>query len=297
MITCTLPRRQQGMALIIVLWLVVLLSVMASSHMRNTHTETQLAARQLGLAQARALAEGGIQHAIIELLANKSTGQRPVNGTTFSIHIGNEQVTLAIRDATGLVDLNAASADLLTATIRAVGADEATQRALADAILDWRDVDNLSHLNGAEDDDYRAAGMPWTARDGAFETIDELKYVLGMPQQVFDRLAPLLTVYSGSSSLDLEFAPPFLVAALTGDEFIATTPAWPDAIQDETNSSVGGVRSGTYHIYASVSGAAGSVASVEAVVRISAAKDRPFTILEWREPSRANLLAANEESG
>lgn len=297
MITGKLPRRQQGMALIIVLWLVVLLSVMAAGHTRNTHTETQLAARQLGLAQARALAEGGIQHAIIELLANKSAGQRPVDGTIFSISIGDEQVTLAIRDATGLVDLNAASADLLTATIRAVGADEAMQRALADAILDWRDGDNLSHLNGAEDDDYRAAGMPWTARDGAFETIDELKYVLGMPQQVFDRLAPLLTVYSGSSSLDLEFAPPFLVAALTGDEFIATTPARPDVIQDGTNSSVGGVRSGTYHIYASVSGAAGSVASVEAVVRIAAATDRPFTILEWREPSRASLLATNEESG
>ena len=97
--------------------------------------------------------------------------------------------------------------------------------------LDWRDGDDLSHLHGAEDDDYRAAGMPWTARDGAFETIDELKYLLGMPQQVFDRLAPLLTVYSGSSSLDLEFAPPFLVAALAGDEFIATTPARPDAHQ------------------------------------------------------------------
>jgi len=297
MIPGKLPRRQQGMALIIVLWLIVLLSVMAAGHTRNTHTEMQLAARQLGLAQTRALAEGGIQHAIIELLANGSAGQRPVNGTVFSISIGNEQVTLAIRDATGLVDLNAASADLLTATIRAVGADEAMQRALADAILDWRDGDNLSHLNGAEDDDYRAAGMPWTARDGAFETIDELKYVLGMPQQVFDRLAPLLTVYSGSSSLDLEFAPPFLVAALTGDEFVATTPARPDAIQNGTNSSDGGVRSGTYHIYASASGAAGSVASVEAVVRIAAAKDRPFTILEWREPSRANLLAANEESG
>jgi general secretion pathway protein K len=285
-----LPRKQQGMALVIVLWLVVLLSIMAAGHTRNTHTDTQLAARQVGFAQARALAEGGIQHAIIELLANRGAGQKPVNGTIFSINIGNEQVMLAIRDATGLVDLNAADADLLTTTLRAIGADETMQRQLVDAILDWRDGDNLSHLNGAEDNDYRAANLQWTARDGAFESIDELKYVLGMPQQLFARLAPFLTVHSGSSSLALEFAPPRLVAALTGDDISATMPAQADA-------SVGGARSGTYHIYASASGAADSIASVEAVVRIAREKDKPFTILEWREPSRTNLLQASEESG
>ena len=288
--TVTLPGRQRGMALIIVLWLVVLLSVMATGHTRNTHNDTQLAARQVGLAQGRALAEGGIHHAIIELLADKSATQRPVNGTIFSISIGNDQVTLAIRDATGLVDLNAANADLLMGTLRAGGADETLQRKLADAILDWRDSDNLSHLNGAEDDDYKAAGLQWTARDDAFETVDELKYVFGMPQELYDRIAPFLTVYSGSSSLELEFAPPYLVAALTDSEFDVTT-------QNNTNNGVGAMRSGTYHIYATASAAANSIASVEAVVRISPAKDRPFEILEWREPSRANLLQAGGGSG
>ena len=295
--TGKLPRRQQGMALIIVLWLVVLLSIMAAGHTRNTHTDTQLAARQLGFAQARALAEGGIQHAIIELLANRGAGQKPVNGTIFSINIGNEQVMLAIRDATGLVDLNAADADLLTTTLRAVGADETMQRQLVDAILDWRDGDNLSHLQGAEDNDYRAANLQWTARDGAFESIDELKYVLGMPQQLFAGLAPFLTVHSGSSSLALEFAPPRLLAALAGDEFGTPIQAQTGDVQVRTHNGAADVRSGTYHIYASASGAAGSVASVEAVVRIADAKDEPYTVLEWRESSRASLLQASEEPG
>jgi len=283
------------MALVIVLWLVVLLSVMAAGHTRNTHTDTQLAARHLGHAQARALAEGGIQYAIMELLANESAGQRPVDGTLFSVKIGDDSVTVAIRDATGLVDLNAADAGLLAETLRAGGADETLQRELVDAILDWRDGDNLSHLNGAEDDDYRAAGVPWTARDGAFETIDELKYVLGVQQQLFDRLAPFLTVHSGSSRLALEFAPPYLVAALTGAKDGAVTAPLPGAMQSGQDSSTGGVRSGTYHVYAGASGTAGSFATVEAVVRIAATQDEPFRFLEWREPSRANLMQALEE--
>jgi len=49
-------RSQDGMALIVVLWLVVLLSIMAAGHSKNVHTDTTLAARQLQSAKARALA-------------------------------------------------------------------------------------------------------------------------------------------------------------------------------------------------------------------------------------------------
>ena len=48
------------MALIVVLWLVVLLSIMAAGHSRNVRTDTTLAARQVQSAKARALAEAGI---------------------------------------------------------------------------------------------------------------------------------------------------------------------------------------------------------------------------------------------
>jgi len=284
------------MALIIVLWLVVLLSIMAGGHARNTHIDTRLAAQQVGLAQARALADGGIQHAILELLTNSNATQRSVDGTLFSVSIGSEPVTLAIRDATGLVDLNSAGADLLAAAFLAGGADEMLQRELTDAILDWRDSDNLSHLNGAEDDDYKAARLPWTARDGAFETVDELKYVLGMPQELFNRVAPLLTVHSGSTRLDLDFAPPHLIAAVTGEAIGLTTPPRAGTAPDSSSDNSGSAGSGTYHIYASATGAADATATVEAVVRLTTGQEVPYTILEWREPSRVAVFAANEGS-
>ena len=281
-----LRRGQEGMALIIVLWLVVLLSVMAAGHARNVHTDTMLASRQLEFAKARAWAEAGVHHAIIELLAQNSAREWPVNGTINTVNIHGHDVGIAIRDATGLVDLNAATADLLAALLGATGTDEAWQQETVDAILDWRDGDNLRHLNGAEDNDYLAAGLVWTARDDAFATIDELKYVLGMRQDIFDKLAPFLTVYSGRSGVNLEYAAPFLVTALTGEYVEPAEQVLSGAGQTGASTGTGGARNATYHVYVNAPGAAGVVASIEVVVRISATSDYPFTILDWREPMR-----------
>jgi general secretion pathway protein K len=268
------------MALVIVLWLVVLLGIMAAGHSKNAHTETQLSSRQLQAAQARGLAEAGINHLILEMLGTDSGRDIPVDGSVFTRRIGDEIVTLAVRDSLGLVDLNAANPELLDTVLRAAGVDSTARQGLIDAIQDWRDKDDLTHLNGFEDDDYAASGLPWRSRDDSFIAVDELKYLPGMTQGAFERLAPLLTVYSGRGKFNPDLAPPVLAAAARGDSTPAATP---------TNSPANrGARSGAYHIYASA-GDAGANASIEAVVTVSRSARRPFTILEWREPSRQFL--------
>ena len=271
--------RQGGMALVVVLWLVVLLSIMAAGHSHNVHTDTTLAARQLQSAKARALAEAGINHVILEMLAADADTKLPVNGSLFTVRIGEDDVTIAIRDATGLVDLNAANPELLDTALKACGVVDTARSDLVDAILDWRDEDSLAHLHGIEDADYIAAGVAWTSRDGAFEAIDELKYLPGMSQALYDRLTPFVTVYSGRGGLDLEYAPPALIAALTGRDV-------PTTGSNAADSGSSGPRNGTFHVYASASGSAGTVASIEAVLRISRASTTPFTVLDWREPAR-----------
>jgi general secretion pathway protein K len=273
--------RQNGMALIVVLWLVVLLSVMAAGHSRNVHTDTTLAARQVQSAKARALAEAGINHVILEMLAADSVRKLRTDGSLFDIRIGDDVVTIAIREASGLVDLNAAKPELLDAALGACDVGESARRELVDAILDWRDGDDLRRLNGVEDDDYVAAGVAWTSRDDAFEAVDELKYLPGMSQARYDCLAPFVTVYSGRGGLNMEYAPPALVAALTGEEVPAAEPG-----EDGGGS---GPRNGTFHVYASASGSAATVAAIEAVVRISRASKSPFTIVDWREPPRVEF--------
>ena len=275
-------HRQDGMALIVVLWLIVLLSIMAAGHSRNARTDTTLAARQVQSAKARAIAEAGINHVILEMLAADSDRKLRTDGSLFRVRIGEDDVTIAIRDASGFVDLNSADAALLDALLKACSVGETARRDLVDAILDWRDKDELSHLNGVEDDDYVASGVAWTSRDDAFESIDELKYLPGMSQARYDCLAPFVTVHSGRGGLNLEFAPPALVAALTGKEVLPVEPG-------DADRKASGPRNGTYHIYASASGSASTVAAFEAVVQISRSSKSPFTIVDWREPPQAQF--------
>ena len=279
-----MTRPQNGMALIVVLWLIVLLGIMAAGHSRNAHTDTQLASRQLQSAKARGIAEAGINHMILEMLAAAPGHVIPVDGSVFTCRIGDDVATIAVRDASGLVDINTANPELLDTALRAAGVDEARRQTLVDVIQDWRDKDDLKHLNGVEDDDYAAAGVAWSSRDSAVAAIDELKYLPGMTQDIFERLAPLVTVHAGRGKTNFDLAPPVLAAAARSDE----APLTASKVTQQNTGRRPTVREGTFHIYASAQGS-GAIASVEAVVRISRSSQRPFTILEWREPPRQLL--------
>lgn len=281
------PPMQRGMALIIVLWVVVLLAVIAAGHSSNAHTTTLMAARQIELAQLRAAANAGLQRAIIELLTQGRPDPWPVNGREQSIDFRDHEVSVAIRDATGLLDLNKASPALLAAVIEPFMAEQAAREALVDAILDWRDADNLVRLNGAEAAAYSPGQLGWTIRNGPFAAVAELRYVIGMTDDVFAHLAPLVTVYSGRSGVNIEYAPAELVRALTGEELMAVSPARPRATPSASRQTLGGARAGTFHItIRATSATAASAATLAAVVRIAPTADTPFTILHWQEPVR-----------
>jgi general secretion pathway protein K len=213
-----------------------------------------------------------------------------VNGTLRRIDIDGREVSIAIRDATGLVDLNAADAGLLAALLTTAGGDRLHDERLVDAILDWRDPDNFTHLHGAEDAEYRSAGLAWTARDAAFSSVDELRYVIGMTPERFTAIAPYVTVYSGQSGLNLEYAPPILIRALSGQT--VETAGSDDATPSTSRREQGRVpaRNGTYHVYASATGNGNVSASVEAVVNIAAAAEQPYAVIYWREPARFTVL-------
>ena len=279
----SLRQKQHGLALVIVLWVIVLLSVIATAHSSNVHTTTRLAARQLEIAQLQATANSGVQRAILELLSSSRMDPWPVNGDRRKVTINNDTVSVAMRTSTGLLDLNSATPRLLSALLEVTGADPDSKAALVDAILDWRDSDDLSRLHGAEEDDYPSRQAGWTIRNGPFLAVDELRYVLGMTNQYFQRIAPLVTVYSGHPGVNLEFAPPELVQALTGERVNSvdlTLPGNPRSTPTQT------VRAGTFHIYAEASSET-AIAAVEAVVRIVPTDNRPYTVLAWHEPGRS----------
>src|SRR6266446_8897520 len=74
--------------------------------------------------------------------------------------------------------------------------------ALVDRIRDFTDGDHIKRLNGAEDEDYRLAGVGYDAKDAPFDSVAELEQVLGVTHELFRRVEPFVTVYTGLNGIN-----------------------------------------------------------------------------------------------
>jgi general secretion pathway protein K len=209
-------RRQRGVALILVLWLVTLLAVVASAFALSTQRESVLLRTARDRAEALALLDGALRYAWLRLHLPKSQGRWLSNGAVYEVVYGNGRVRLELRDEAGKVNLNYAQELLMTQVLAGAGLSSASAARIGDAILDWRDVDDLRRLNGAEAEDYRQAGKDFGPRNRPFDAVEELRAVLGMSPELYQRVAPWVTVYTRQAGIDPRASPPELLLALPG---------------------------------------------------------------------------------
>ena len=291
------PNRETGVALVLVLWVLTLLGIIATSFSKSMRTETELA-RQLTLsAQARALAEAGIYRGILDLLRFRRDPQAKwqANGTVYKVmKLGRGEIRIAIQDEAGRIDLNTAQKPVIEGLLRGVGVDDQARVAISEAIIDWRDPDNLRQLQGAEDEDYQAAGRSYGAKDGSFSCVEELQQVLGMTPALYRKLAPLLTVHSHRLNVDINLAPPALVQVLEASEAaqagveptnLGAAASNRDLSRSDFSSPRGGLRSSgsstfTLRAYAKVYD---TLAEIAATIKLGGDRDQPYSVIAWSE--------------
>ena len=271
-------RDQRGLALVAVLWTMTLLALIAAVFMRETRTELALVRNLEGEARAEALAEAGVNRAILILLGLDTSVPWRVDGTPIELASADGVVHIVIQDEGGKIDLNRSAAPVLQSLFVAAGMGPEPAQHMADAVIDFRDADNLRQLNGAEDGDYAAAGLRHDAKDAPFASTEELLQVLGMTQELYERVEPLVTVYSPRRDVNLATAPPAVLSVLP-----YLTAERVRTILDQRATNAGGAR--RFRIIAvtvlvEAVTADGSSVIREAVLRRSAGGG--FDILKWR---------------
>jgi general secretion pathway protein K len=185
--------RQRGFALLIVLWTVGFLALLGTRIVAAGRTDTQLATNLKQDAVLRAAADGAMANAAFHLLAARDSRFAP-DGVTREVRIGQTPVLVRIENEGDRINLNTASAVLLRTLILEMGAAPALADRMAGAILDWRTSGDNARPNGAKATEYRAAGLAYGPPGTPFQSVSELADVLGMTPQMFERLAPHLTV-------------------------------------------------------------------------------------------------------
>lgn len=215
---CFVPTlRAKGFALVSVLWLIVLLSVLAMGLSYASRQSTQAMISLVGGTQARYLAEGGVQLVIMNLLSRNPSERLLADGEVIDVALPGGLVEITVSDESGKIDINGAREPLLARLFYSLDVDQPTADALADAIADFRDDDDLTRLNGAEDPDYLAAGLSEGAKDAPFTSVDELQQVLGMTSDIYQAMRPHVTIYSRHQGINPEVASLQVLMAVSDD--------------------------------------------------------------------------------
>ncbi len=199
-------HHEQGVVLVMVLWIVTLLSVIATGFIYTLRTETNLASHGVDRARAIALAEAGISYAVIRVMQPDPEKRWPVDGSPQDWRFGTGNVHIGIQDVSGRIDINQANRNLLQDFLEYSGVAQEEVDALLDAIADWRDPDDETHLNGAEENEYLAAGREQGPKNAPFESVEELLQVLGMTSELYQRIKDDLTVFSRQAGINPEAA-------------------------------------------------------------------------------------------
>lgn len=268
-----------GFALVSVLWIVVLLALATVAVIGQARRVVDGAATVEEVARARALADAGVMRAVYDLMAADAgtpDNTWPVDGASHRLDLPGGSVAVVLHDEGGLVDLNDADEALLAGLFRQAGAERPED--LAAAVADWRDEDQLKRIGGAEADDYRRAGLAWRPRDGAFESVDELRLVMGMTPELFGRVRDQLTVWGHRPDVDFDTAPRQVLMALAdmdparADTILSLRPARP-ALSAARTIGIRAVGRTT----------AGAVFVREAAVHLTREPKRPIEMLAWRQ--------------
>jgi len=209
------PRqRMRGLALVIVLWILTLLTLLASSFALSMRRETAISSALKAGAQAQALAEAALAIAEYRLMLPQAKQRWQADGSVYLLPRADGEIRIRILSEAGKVDINTGSTDQLRAVLQLAIDGERELDELIEAILDWRDADTDARSGGSEARLYRTARLPYRPRDAAFQNLEELQRVLGMTPAIFERIRPFITVYSANESVDMHLADPLLVAAI-----------------------------------------------------------------------------------
>jgi general secretion pathway protein K len=184
----------RGVALVAVLWVVMLLSVMATAVATQSVEGRRVAARNTEAAHLDVAAESAIRQAIMVLLANLRTPDqpRPVPDT---IMVGEVGVQVQISREAARLDLNTADDESLIAYLLESGLGQDAARDLTNRIRDWQDADDIPREGSLERDGYEAMGSKHRPRNGPLESVEEVLQVAGATD-AGDRLVRGTTIYS-----------------------------------------------------------------------------------------------------
>jgi general secretion pathway protein K len=223
-----LLKNRQGFVLIFSLWVLALLTVLASSvavgvRQKITLVQTldERSRVRYVLESAGARARSFIRQEIAKsqfiytpslkasLHNNPFVFERMSLGDDFAI-----VPTLGAIDEESKINLNRASSQVLTRLfVRVLDVNVEQAERLAQSILDWRQAGESTTVGFYSDEYYSNLKYPYPQKNGDYQLLDELLLVKGVTQDIYKRLLSYVTIY-GEGRVNINTASSQVLEAL-----------------------------------------------------------------------------------
>jgi type II secretory pathway component PulK len=198
---------RSGIALIIVMISITVLSILAAGFAYSMKVETKLAQNSNSEQELYWLGRSGVEYARYILAAQMAISAEPYDSLNqiwaggpggvastnsvladiqmSDVPLGNGKFSIKIVDLERKVNINTANEDMLEQAFRLVGVDAGEIGPMASAILDWIDADDSTRINGAESDYYGGLAIPYEAKNAPIDDLSELLLIRGITPDVF----------------------------------------------------------------------------------------------------------------
>jgi type II secretory pathway component PulK len=196
----------QGIALIIVMISIVVLSILAGGFAYSMKVETKLAQNANSEMELEWLGRSGVEYArwvlgeqmkcplepfdsLNQSWAGGSGGLCATNGNLLDvqheIHIGNGSFTWRIVDLERKANINLANETMLQQALNLEGVGPGDSTPIVNSILDWIDPDDQTRIEGTETEWYQGQNPPYVAKNGLVDDLSELLLVRGVTPEIY----------------------------------------------------------------------------------------------------------------
>lgn len=276
---------QCGIALLVVLWFIVILTVLATAAATLSALHRR-AAQSLGdEIRLGTAADSAIRVELLELSRESQLPASLLHGATRRFNFSGIAVTAHIHLEDGRIDLNTGSSKLLLALFAANGWSQRRARRFVKQIDVWKAPAGDPRQVGREIREYEATGRQYSPRYAPFNTVGELRQVIG-GERVSRKLMGALTVYSHAKYPLQAAAPPEVLRALRwADRHRLGNRRWLVSGGNSPTTDSGYVENTAVGRLIRVRACArfhGAARCRVAVVRLTGNFRNPFEIFLWR---------------
>jgi type II secretory pathway component PulK len=182
--TAGIRRKNKGLVIIAVLWMVVVLMVMSAILGRKSRLDMKICMARMEAVRCKWACRAGIEKAMAVM-----NGDETENDSLLDVWSDNPEdfndvmldqcvFTVRVIDESSKLNINTATKEQL------LGLPDMVEE-IADAIIDWRDSDDTPSGAGVESGYYESLTYGYMARNGPFRTLRELLLVKDVTEELF----------------------------------------------------------------------------------------------------------------